>query len=351
MSSSRVVALVVACTILVGGAALADDPTYDVEGPAIGDFGDNVGLPEDLARAKEPDSYADAVASASVGATCTQVARNDRSSTGPPADNIQEWQVVLFVPSDKASPPSKWDRGTVCSDGTKVEPAIGWSIHNGRRWMYTSPNIAKSFRPRLRTISAYGRSFQLIDVMYVRGLQTDAYYANNPFETIQNELQVNRRWDRTNTKVIVFADVLSRRKTDGTTLLGQAPYGGRMGFIFRRLQYLQGGAFYYNEQVWGCNDVGDAVPMHEGLHLWTIFSPASPEYDTNASHNTTYHAAQTYDIMYYKLVTSYSGQTDANTATAAGKSQFDPGADSYTLRVKSYPGYLVTGPSTASRNC
>jgi hypothetical protein len=325
------------------------------EAPVIADFGDeNFGLPGDLADTTMPDSLAEAMAIPPDGGatrTCTKVPHNDRTTAGPPADGSYT-VLVYLVPSDGVV--QDYDRPTVCSDGVSVESPIGWSNHNTRRWMAQQrpANAAiwgKAIRQRTRTYSAYGKTFTFSDVMLVRLSQPASYYATQTYDRLETAL-VNAGWNMTTSKYVFYADLQANVEASGSSPAGQAPYGGRRAYVYRRTRYRNPstGVTTDRRSRWGCADEGDVPPIHEELHLWSIVNPAAPDYDSNGG-TSPHHAAQTADSMHWQVASTLSG-TWSN-GTAAPTTAFDAGADSYTSRVLAFPAYLVAGPGRDLHRC
>lgn len=359
LRGAAAIVLGVAISLASPPAALADPghgqgQSDGFDPQPIADSGDeNFGVPdESLADLAMGDSCKDAGSTTGVcfdsvddslippggttGTTvsCAMVARKDRTNLGQPTDSTYVLNTYL-VPSDVTA--RNFDRPTVCDNGTVSESNIGRSNYNARKWMYTS-KLAKSLETRKRTVSAYGRTFSVIDVSYVKLTNTSAYYASNTFTRIDNEM-IQRGWSGSYAKHALYAHFRSAADATGTSAAGLAQYGGKRAYAFRTFLY-QNAA---KTARWGCGDEGDTSPIHETLHLFSIVNPAAADYSSNGGKNP-YHAAQTSDVMYWQSKSTPSGYwSDGALRT---KSVFDAGADSYTSSLLGKTSYLLGSPGS-----
>lgn len=362
--SGRLVAIAMSVAAVVastsGGVALAEGRESEGEtgtgrvGAVITDLGlDGSGIPEsgpDLM----PDSLTQAIAKYPTE-ECAYVGRNDRSTSGAPA-NASQQEVIYFRPTD--APNTRFDQGTVCRGGETVESNIGYANHNGRRWMGSQTTTqgarisGKGYRFRIRAYTAYSRNFQFVDVMYVIGQQNSAYYGTDTYARLSNELNA-RGWNNVNAKYLVFADLQANTNAStGISPAGTAAYNGNKAFMFRKLRTRAADGSLMNVKYrWGCNDEGDGPAIHEGTHTMGAVQPTAPDYYAAGTGSSSNHVTQTSDIMNKVLGSSFSG-TAANGGTyPGGPLQWDMGADSYTGRILAYPNYLVGSPSQSPHTC
>jgi hypothetical protein len=295
-----------------------------------------------IAESTMTDTLLDGQIAAATGASCSYLPRYDRTN-GPAPANASQLQVIYFVPSNVTA--RNWDRPVLCSDGTKRESNIGYAVHNIRRWMGSRPNtpntqgarmIGKSFNALLRTDSLYGRTTTSYNVMFVRGAHTDGWYSQgNTFDYVLAE--INPIFNQPNVKYVVFADV---KATDGTA--GRAEMNGNHGVVYRRFIYKDGTDGFSR---WGCADEGDVAPAHETLHMWNAVANGVPDSDGDGHVVAT----QPTDLMPARIGSALNGQWSSN--APAPVTIWDQGADSYTGRVLSFPGYLGSTPGSALHDC
>jgi hypothetical protein len=342
------VALFVAA--LLAGTARADDAMYE-NGPAIGDTVGLLDLLDPLGDLSIPDPLQTAYTStgcdedtypctaAPSSATCSSIPADDRTS-GPIPSNAAQFEALYFVPSDR-TPQAKMHRAAVCDDGSHREPAIGRAVRNSRVFPanQTSGQGARvsgqGFKFLSRTYSRYGYTNSFYDVMLVRGAHTESYYNVDPHTRIWEELEA-KGWTNPSPKHVAFSDA---REPNGYAGFGS--YGGWRGSVFER--YLRAGQTY--NPRWGCADQGDAVVLHEFLHQYATVNPSANEYDADHA----YHSQQSNDLMHYQTVTSYSGK--ASSGATIPVTQWDPGQDTYTGRVLSFPAYLQSISSRPYLTC
>jgi hypothetical protein len=243
---------------------------------------------------------------------------------------------AYLVPTDATV--RNFDRPTVCSSGTLSESNIGRSNYNTRRWMYVYSG-GKSLETRKRTVSAYSRTFSVVDVPLVKLSNTLAYYAASHWTRLENEM-VQRGWNQTYAKYSFYADLRATADSTGTTPAGQAGYGGKRAYSFRRILYKNTA----RTARWGCGDEGDSPAMHEQLHLFSIVNPTAPDHNAGPDGKSPYHAVQTNDVMHYQIKSTMSGYWSSG-ATAT-RSAFDPGADTYKTSLFGKTSYLATSPGS-----
>lgn len=288
------------------------------------------------------DSTNDALIPPETGAgtvSCAMVAHNDRTNSGPPADSTYMVNAYL-VPTDATV--RNFDRPTVCDSGTVSESNIGRSNYNTRRWMYVysgGTNGGKSLETRKRTVTAYGTPFAVIDVPLVKLSNNLAYYAADHWTRLENEM-IQRGWNQTYAKYAFYADLRPTADTTGTTPAGQAGYGGKRAYSFRRVLYKNTARI----ARWGCGDEGDNPAMHEQFHLFSLVNPTAPDYSAGPDGKSPYHAAQTNDVMHYVIKSTLSGYW--SNGVAATRSAFDPGSDTYKTSIFGRTSYVLGSPGS-----
>jgi hypothetical protein len=307
---------------------------------SAGDYDDP--LLEPVATASLPDVFAEAMTApcegdqggCTSGRLCNTAVRDDRTNGPVPSGGTSQIINIYFVPTDV--PTRTWDRPVLCNDGSSTDGLIGRAAWNNRVWMSNVNGTqgdrirGQAFRMLKKNYSDWGRTWNLDNILFVRAQNNDSFYYSNTFEKIRIELD-NRNWQQSYAKYHTYADVCASG-TNG----GFAQYGGHHASSFRRWGTCGSTTTQPWANRWGCADEGDTVGIQEILHNWQTVNPASPDHDGGHP----FHATQTNDAMHWRIESTYSGRRSNGTAIQV--TAWDPGADSYTTRVLSYPAYLLT---------